>query len=147
HLRLPLDLGDSISVWEPDETYNADRPSRTAFTFTRDGKSLVYAGRRNGKRQLFLRPLAGETAMPIPGTEDGESPFVSPDGASLGFWSAGSLRRVSLAGGPSTAIVKVNRIAGASWGEDGRIVVGVLDVGLIVVSVTNAAHLDTIGPR
>jgi hypothetical protein len=54
---------------------------------------------------------------------------------------------VSLDGGPSTAIAKIGRIAGASWGEDGRIVVGVLDVGLVVVSARSAAHQDTIGPR
>ncbi|HEX6943983.1 MAG TPA: protein kinase, partial [Gemmatimonadaceae bacterium] len=124
HLRLFFPPGDRLAAPENDDLRNADRPSRTAFAFTPDGQSLVYSGLRDGTPQLFLRPLTGEIATPIAGTEGGESPFFSPDGASLGFWASGSLRRVSLRGGPPTDITRIPRITGASWSEDDRIVVG-----------------------
>ena len=138
HLRLPLAPGDGIAVSPQDANSNADRPSRTAFAFSPDGKTLIFAGDRGGVRQLFQRSLAGETETPIPGTESGESPFFSPDGKSLGFWSRGVLRRLSLAGGPTTAIATVPRIIGASWGDGDRIVVGVPSTGLVVYSAKNA---------
>ncbi|HUF68593.1 MAG TPA: protein kinase, partial [Longimicrobiales bacterium] len=144
HLRLPLQPGDRLAAPEGDNLRNADRPSRTAFTFTPDGRALVYSGVRNGRQMLFLRPLAGEVASPIAGTEGGESPFFSPDGTSLGFWAAGRLRRVSLDGGPATDIAVTPRIAGASWSDDDRIVVGVREIGLIIHSVTSAAAPDTL---
>jgi serine/threonine-protein kinase len=112
--------------------------------FAPDGKSLVFSGERDGHQQLFLRPLSGETATPIPGTEGGESPFLSPNGASLGFWAAGRLRRLALSGGSPIDIATISRITGASWSENDRVVVGVDDVGLIVFSVTGAAPPDTI---
>src|SRR5205814_2196777 len=97
-LRLSLP-GQRITGVRSDSSENSDRPSRTAFVFTPDGKSLVFSGEREGRQQLFLRPLSGETATPIPGTEGGESPFLSPNGASLGFWAEGRLRRLALSGG------------------------------------------------
>ncbi len=143
HLRLSLP-GQRITAPLSDLEENSERPSRTAFVFTPDGKSLVFSGERDGHQQLFLRPLSGETATPIPGTEGGESPFLSPNGASLGFWANGRLRRLALSGGPPIDIATVPRIAGASWSDDDRVVVGVEDVGLIVFSVTGAAPPDTI---
>ena len=143
HLRLSLP-GQRIAGARSDSAENSDRPSRTAFVFTPDGKSLVFSGERDGRQQLFLRPLSGETATPIPGTEGGESPFLSPNGASLGFWAEGRLRRLALSGGSPIDIATVPRIAGASWSENDRVVVGALEVGLIVFSVTGAAPPDTI---
>ena len=142
HLRLSL-LGQRITAPQSDLTANSERPSRTAFLFTPDGKALVFSGERDGHQQLFLRPLSGETATPIPGTEEGESPFLSPNGA-LGFWAHGRLRRVALSGGPPIDIATVPRISGASWSENDRVVVGAEEVGLIVFSVTGAAPPDTI---
>ena len=144
HLRLSLAPGDRLTVPQTDKLRNADRPSRTAIVFSPDGQSLVYAGERDGKLQLFLQPLAGEVATPIPGTDGAESPFFSFDGKSLGFWADGKLRRVSLAGGPATDIAKAPRITGASWGENDRIIVGVPGTGLIVFPVTGAAPPDTL---
>jgi serine/threonine-protein kinase len=142
HLRLSLP-GQRIAARALERDENSDRPSRTAFVFSPDGKSLVFSGERDGRQQLFLRPLSGETATPIAGTEDSESPFFSPNGLSLGFWSRGRLRRLDLSGGPPIDIASLDRIAGASWSDD-RVVVGLDYVGLVVFSVTGAAPPDTV---
>jgi hypothetical protein len=62
------------------------------------------------------------TATPIAGTSGAESPFFSPDGQWLGFWAAGKLRKVPLAGGPAVPICDAAAIFGASWSSDGTIV-------------------------
>jgi serine/threonine protein kinase len=142
HVLLSLP-GQRIAGMASEVNENSHRPSRTAFVFTPDGRSLVFSSERDGRQQLFLRPLAGETSTPIAGTEGSESPFLSPDGSSLGFWSGGRLRRLALSGGTPTDIASIDRIMGASWSND-RVVVGVDVVGLIVFSTTGAAPPDTV---
>ena len=144
--RLNFAAGDHIAGAVSDRT-NADRPSRTALAISPDGRSLVFVGERAGVRQLFVRPLSGESATPMPGTEGAESPFFSPDGQSVGFWSGGRLMRAPLAGGQPSQIGAIGRIDGASWSEDNRIVVGVDEVGLVVLSALGATPPDTIAGK
>jgi Tol biopolymer transport system component len=88
-----------------------------------DGSRLVFAGAPAGKPpQLYLRPLEQQTATPIPGTEGAIAPFFSPDGRWIGFFADGKLRRVSLQGGPATALCDATIPHGASWSSDGSII-------------------------
>jgi serine/threonine-protein kinase len=142
-VRLPLPPGDTLTGVRT----NADRPSRTAIAISPDGRTLVYVSRRAGARELFIRPLNGETATPIAGTAGAESPFFSPDGQHLGFWSGGRLRRVPVTGGTATEIAAIPRITGGSWSDDDRIAVGTEIAGIIIVSATGATPPDTVlGP-
>src|SRR6185295_16557161 len=99
------------------------RPGRTNIALSPDGRTLVFRAARDAGGQLFVRPLDRLEAAPIPGTEGANSPFFSPDGAWIGFWANGELRKVPLAGGPASAISKVPGaeapalMYGASWGE------------------------------
>lgn len=55
------------------------------------------------------------------GTEDGSSPFFSPDGTWIGFFADGRLRRVPAGGGAVADIAAAPGFpAGASWGPDDR---------------------------
>ena len=45
-----------------------------------DGRTLVYAGERDGVQQLFVRTRDQMTVRPLPGTEQAVHPFFSPDG-------------------------------------------------------------------
>jgi hypothetical protein len=67
-----------------------NRPSRTSLAVTPDGKSLVFGGVGEKEPQLFLRALDNWDAVPIPGTEGGMDPFLSPDGQWVGFWAGGN---------------------------------------------------------
>jgi len=142
--RLTLPAGERIVGAGADRRLNADRPSRTAFTFSPDGGTIVFVGMRGGVRQLFLRPLTAEASAPIAGTEDAESPFFSPDGRSIAYWATDRLMRVPVAGGTPTEVARVDRITGGTWSEDDRIVVGVSGTGLLMVSPTGAFPMDTI---
>ena len=54
--------------------------------------------------QIWLRPVATLAATPIPGTEGGAFPFWSPDSRFIGFFAAGKLKKVAIAGGPPVVL-------------------------------------------
>jgi serine/threonine-protein kinase len=87
-----------------------------------DDTRLVYVGVGEGGPQLFVRDRSQLHATPLPGTEGAESPFFSPDGGRVGFWTSApsTLNVISLGGGPPTPVADsgIGRI-GASWGSDG----------------------------
>jgi serine/threonine-protein kinase len=81
-----------------------------------DGRLLVYAAAvRGGQTQLYLRALDELEARPIPATEGATTPFFSPDGRWLAFYSEASLKKVSLAGGVPLTISETPPIWSATW--------------------------------
>ncbi len=95
---------------------------RTSIALSPDGWQLAYAAERKGKAQLYLRALDQFDARPISGTEGAYSPFFSPDGRSLGFFSGNKLKKVSLQGGEPVTLCEARIPHGASWGPDDTIV-------------------------
>jgi serine/threonine-protein kinase len=88
-----------------------------------DGRTLVVAGTSKEGARLYARPLDRLEATPIAGTDRGSSPFFSPDGAWIGFFADGRLKRVPAGGGAAVDIVELRDFpTGASWGPDNRIV-------------------------
>jgi serine/threonine-protein kinase len=93
-----------------------------------DGNVLAYAGvGSGGQQQLFVRTLDEIRARPLPGTEDGERPFFSPDGQWLGFVTRGHVRKMLMSGGAPIALPEMSHINGASWGRDDAIVISSQD--------------------
>jgi serine/threonine-protein kinase len=97
-------------------------PTRTALALSSDGRTLVFPAIWGAEPQLYARKMNQLNATPIPGTSGGINPFLSPDGQWVGFWAAGKLRKVPLAGGPPVPICDAASIFGASWGSDDTIV-------------------------
>ena len=97
------------------------RPVNTAVALSPDGRTLVLqAVGVDGVSRLYRRALNRLESSPIAGTKGGGSPFFSPDGAWLGFLADGELKKVALAGGPTSSICKIpgpapHQIHGASW--------------------------------
>jgi len=98
------------------------RPTRTSLSLSPDGRTLVFGAIWGGVHQLYTRPLNQLDATPIAGTSGAQSPFFSPDGQWVGFWAAGKLQKVLLAGGPAVPLCDAAAIFGASWGSDDSIV-------------------------
>ncbi len=122
----------------PRKQFSINLPSTDEFPLYRgrlalspDGTRLVYAGRRNGVDQLFLRSFEGGEVEPLPGTEGGAAPFFSPDGEWVGFFANDALKKVAVAGGaPVTLDDDVPSWGGGSWGPDGTIVYAQPEAGL-----------------
>ena len=113
--RLDVDLGADASL--PTTWW------RTVI-ISPDGTRLVYA---SGKPStLFTRRLEDPKATELQGTQGAAAPFFSPDGQWIGFWANNKLSKISVGGGAIVPLRDMGdlTISGASWGEDGSIVVG-----------------------
>jgi Tol biopolymer transport system component len=132
-------------------------PNGTTFTnqygataVSPDGRFVVFgAAPGSATPVLWLRPLDSLAARPLPGTENGNFPFWSPDSKSIAFFAGGKLKRVEIAGGTPLAlcdeaafssILKAsgNGSVGGAWNPDGVILFGAAD-GLHRVSATGGA--------
>ena len=109
-----------------------------------DGRLLVYMANRNGTSQLFLRPLDQFEASPIRGTEEGFSPFLSPDGKWIGFFTSDKLQKIPIEGGIPVPLASVSRGGGGSWGPDGQIVYMSADSGLLKISEDGGGVPETL---
>jgi hypothetical protein len=58
-------------------------------------------------------------ARPLAGTEDATHPFWSPDGAYLGFFTQGKLKKIAIAGGPPQTLCDATDGRGGTWNRDG----------------------------
>jgi serine/threonine protein kinase/WD40 repeat protein len=113
----PVSLTLSFPADAAPSTYNTN-----PLALSPDGRTLVYAGRRGGGRQLFVRPLEREEVRPIPGTEGAGSPFFSPDGQWIGFFAEHKMKKVALSGGAPITLCEAPNNRGGTWGADGTIV-------------------------
>ena len=86
-----------------------------------DGRSIAFVAAGDGPPRVWVRQLEGTSARELPGTEGAYLPFWSPDGRSLGFFSAAKLKRIDLAGGAPMNLADVSPGVGGSWGADGVI--------------------------
>ena len=90
---------------------------------SRSGGRIVFTALQDTKGRLYSRSLDELDAKPIPGTENGWSPFFSPDGKWVAFFAwPKSLRKVSLEDGALVSLCDAPQMRGGSWSEDGTIV-------------------------
>ena len=80
-----------------------------------DGSNMVFVGTTEGKTMLFLRPMNGTTAKPLPGTEGGKFPFWSPDGKAVAFFADRQLKRIDITGGPPLILAPADDGRGGTW--------------------------------
>jgi dipeptidyl aminopeptidase/acylaminoacyl peptidase len=122
-MRTVLPLGDiavSRLVGKDDRT----------IAVSPDGRWLAYVAAT--RREIRLVDLQTGESRPIVSERDVGEPFFSPDSKFLAYVSGaggmvrtsvwGSLRKIPIAGGASTALASgMTGIKGASWGDDGWI--------------------------
>jgi serine/threonine protein kinase len=92
----------------------------TSFAISPDGRRLVFVASSDGPPRLWLRPLDGVTAQPLPGTEGAVLPFWSPDSRSVGFISGETLKRVDIDRGVPQTLALAD-FFGGTWSSDGTI--------------------------
>jgi Tol biopolymer transport system component/tRNA A-37 threonylcarbamoyl transferase component Bud32 len=109
------------------------------FALSPDGSRIVFEAfeKKTGTRALWLRALDRGEATRLASADGGEMPFWSPDGAHIGFFAEGKLKRLDPQGGPAQVICDAPTPRGGSWGEDGRIVfTAAFRTGLSIVPAT-----------
>jgi serine/threonine-protein kinase len=95
----------------------------TDVVISPDGARLAFVIRGpDGFTRLATRRLDQGAVTEIPDTTGARVPFFSPDGAWVGFWAAGSLKKVAADGGAPVILCDAVDLSGASWGEDGTII-------------------------
>jgi Tol biopolymer transport system component len=113
--RLNLDLPAGLRLAE-------EFPS--PFAFAPDGKALALLAREGETAEIYERALSGLELRRIAGTAGASQPTFAPDGRSLAFFADRKLKRVPRAGGAAVVLAEIGgNPRGASWGEDGTIVV------------------------
>ena len=116
-----------ISIDPPEGVRWAPSPFRgihnTVLAISPDGQRVVYMGQRGETTSLWLQAVDGSNPRELPGTQGASSPFWSPDGASIGFFGSGSLKRLDISGtGEPITLCAVTNDRGGTWGPDDTIV-------------------------
>ena len=75
-------------------------------------------------RQLWIRSLDSLESRALPGTEDAQAPFWSPDGRSIGFFTVTELKTIDLTGGAPQTVYGGPVGVGGTWSQDDVIVLG-----------------------
>ena len=98
----------------PDVSFNL--ALYPVVTISRDGSKIAIVANRKGVANIYLRLVNEFDPRLIPGTDGATTPFFSPDGAWIGFFAEGKLKKVSSAGGPVIALADVaGDSRGAVW--------------------------------
>ena len=115
-VRLDVDLGAEASL--------SGASTSSTVVISPDGSRLVYIARTAAGQSLFTRRLDQPLAAELPGTVGAIAPFFSPDGRWIGFYASNKLSKISLDNNAVVSLGTVPYVVGASWGEDGNIILG-----------------------
>ena len=117
-IRATLHLGDSAVIRPVGNIRLAIAPT---------GRRVAFIGSDGPDAALWVRELDQPSARRLPDTRGAFAPFFSPDGESIGFFTAAdgpvAMKIVPAAGGVARTVVKdsVASFGGADWSDDGRI--------------------------
>src|SRR5687768_5722169 len=75
---------------------------------------------------IWVRSMDDPTSRALPGTENGEYPFWSAEGDSVGFFANGRMKKVHTAAGPVQVVAEeaTSNPRGGSWHANGTILFG-----------------------
>jgi len=117
-VRVTLPAGDSTVVRAVGNLRLAISP---------DGRRVVFVGAAGGDDALWVRDLGERQSRLLADTKGAFAPFFSPDGQSIGFFTAAAgrtvLKAIPVVGGVSRVVVadSVASFGGGDWGDDGQI--------------------------
>jgi eukaryotic-like serine/threonine-protein kinase len=134
----PLPSGQLMRLtvsFNRDVRYVVGEDFRHSASISPDGRRIVFTGadQETGTARLYIRPIDSEQITPIEGSEEGTHPFWSPDSQSIGFRAHGKVKLADLDGGRARDLTDTAGLGGASWNDDGRILISLADPGPLVL--------------
>ena len=88
-----------------------------------DGTLLAYVSPgETGEYAIFVQRVGSLQALKLAGTEGASYPFFSPDDGYIGFFAAGRLKKIPVAGGNPLGLASVLSARGGSWGSKNVII-------------------------
>jgi serine/threonine protein kinase/Tol biopolymer transport system component len=88
------------------------------FALSPDGRRLALALSREGKSQIYLRPLDSNELHPLPGTTGVTTVgglFWSPDSRFIGFFADARLKIIPALGGPAQVLCVSGGVGAGTW--------------------------------
>ena len=144
-VHMSFALGDSAVVRAIPNLRLAISPS---------GRRIAFVGAEGGANALWVREISEPTSHLLAGTTAAFSPFFSPDGESIGFFTHETnhvvLKVIPAAGGVARTVLEdsIAPFGGASWADDGQIYFTAAGRGLSRIAaaggaVTRVSHPDS----
>ena len=100
-----------------------DLAVRTVPSPSPDGRHFIFVGAdAKGTTSLWIRAIESAESRALPGTEGAQTPIWSPDGAWIGFFADGRLKKVPVTGGQPQTLASLPGFQEASWGSGGVII-------------------------
>ena len=118
---------------QDDQQFNNPLAGGHTLAVSPDGNQFVYSTSKG----LYLRSVDELNAELITGTgENPQSPFFSPDGQWIGYWSQADrrLKKIAIHGGAPVTLCDVTSVLGAIWYADNIIVYSDAQKGIFRVS-------------
>jgi serine/threonine-protein kinase len=112
-IRLDVDLGDDVSFPRAVEQVRSQFPPMAR------GWPTPRARPRGCSSAASISPKRQE----LPGTQGATQPSFSRDGQWVGFVSGRRVSKISVEGGAAVPLGDFAGVRGASWGEDGSIII------------------------
>lgn len=127
-------------VLPPEQQVAKPEIQRTrSLAVSPSGSHIVFAS----EDRLYLRAMDRTEAAPLTGTNalQPASPFFSPDGQWIGFYSRRDreLKKIAIGDGVAVSIARTGPVMGATWNADGSILFGQGPEGIMRVSAAGGA--------
>jgi Tol biopolymer transport system component len=130
----PAQLMRFTVSFQDDVRYTIGEDFVRSASISPDGKRIVFTGSdATGVARLFIRAVDSTHAIALSGGEDGTEPFWSPDSKSVGFYAGGKVKIASLDGGRPRELADAPATGGASWNDDGQILISLQNPGPLVL--------------
>jgi hypothetical protein len=107
--------------WLPPTDTEFARVTAGPLALSPDGSKLAFLAGDISETKLWVRDVTTGAVHQLE-VERPTFPFWSPDGKYIGFFSAGKLKKVALAGGPVQVLCDAPEGRGASWSPRGVII-------------------------
>jgi serine/threonine protein kinase len=111
-----------VPLQQPSTRFQVPPPEQSVistFRLSPDARYIAVAALSEGRNQLWIRPLDSLQWQLLQGTDDASYPFWSPDGAYIGFFAKGKLKKIAVTGGPPQTLCDAPGGRGATWSATG----------------------------